>query len=75
MNIEHTPEDAAILRRTDPHWHTWRGDLLDLCAITAHMKARAKADFDAVSLKYCLAADGHHGKEWLDLMSEMRGAA
>lgn len=75
MNIPHTPEDAAILRRTHTSYTTQHCDFIDLCGMYSQVLARANGKHSQPVMQRCLAGLGYHGQEWLDLMDEMRGEA
>lgn len=71
MSAQHTAEDAAILRRTDPRFMTWVADCQDY--YHTRFYAGSVGQHDATARHHCLAAQGHHGREWLDLMDELAG--
>ena len=71
--LQHTPEDAEILRRTDPRFSSWSGDHHDGCVIAAHENMCASGKYPPDVMRHCLAAQGYNGQEWLDLMDELAG--
>lgn len=71
--VAHTPEDAAILRRTDHRFRTWSDDHHDGCLIGALAIERASNRHSPDVMRRCLAAQGYDGQEWLDLMDELAG--